>query len=354
MKNSYQDMLAQKLLVGIPDKKSITEVFNLIKKYHIGGVILYKSNYDSLDEMLKLTNKLKESNKEYDIPLFIAIDQECGRVNRLPAELNRIKSSYRQCLSGLECVKKASDLTSDILKRVGVNMNFAPVLDIRRQKDDNAFIGNRAFSSNYEDVIKCGKIWCDELINDNIIPVIKHFPGHGSLKTDSHLFLPIIRDFKEDKSDLKPFKELIKDGVPALMIGHILIKGMTGLRPATLSRTFITDYVRDKHNYTGLIVTDELGMRAVRTFYGKTNSVLKAYEAGSDVICIKYHPGYIEKLLDKLLNDSNINKEEITNSYERIIKYKKEFKLSDKPLNDKIDVAKANTIINEINNMDEK
>ena len=116
MKNNYQDMLAQKLLVGIPDKKSIPEVFNLIKKYHIGGVILYKSNYDSLDEMLKLTNKLKESNKEYDIPLFIAIDQECGRVNRLPAELNRIKSSYRQCLSGLECVKKASDLTSDILR----------------------------------------------------------------------------------------------------------------------------------------------------------------------------------------------------------------------------------------------
>ena len=347
-------MLAQKLLVGIPNKKYIPEVIDIIKKYHIGGVILYKNNYDSLKEMLELTNSLKEANGNYDIPLIIAIDQECGRVNRFPSEINRIKSSYRQCLSGTECVRKASNLTGDLLKKVGVNMNFAPVLDIRRQKDDNAFIGNRAFSSNYEEVIQCGKIWCEELTKDHVIPVIKHFPGHGSLNTDSHIFLPVITEFKEDKSDLIPFRELIKEGVSALMVGHILIKGMTGHKPATLSRTFITDYVRKKHNYNGLIVTDELGMRAVRIFYGKNKPVLKAYEAGNDIICIKYHPNYIEKILNKLLKDAKLNKDEIEESCERIIKYKKEYKLSDKSINSTIDIDKVNEVINETNNMDEK
>ena len=353
MNTLKRDMLAQKLLVGIPDKKYIPNVIKLIKDYHIGGIILYKNNYNSINEMVDLINRLKEANRGYDIPLTIAIDQEGGRVNRLPKELLNIKSSYRQCRSGKTIVKKAARITSEVLSSLGINMDFAPVLDLRKQRDDNAFIGNRAFSPIAKKVIECGKIWCDELSRNNVIPVIKHYPGHGSLNVDSHLFLPVINEFKEDKDDLVPFKYFIKEETPAMMVAHILIRGKTGLKPATLSKPFISEYIRKGKKYNGLIVTDELGMKAVRIFYGKINSVKLAYEATNDIICIKYHPNYVEKSLKMLLKDNKISEKELENSFNKIIKYKKEYKFNDKEVSNKIDISKTNKMIEEINNYEE-
>ena len=343
-----KDMIAQKLVIGIPDKKSIPGVLSLIKKYHIGGVILYKNNYDSLDELTKLINLLKEANRNYEIPLAISIDQEGGRANRLPLEINNIKSSYRLCNSGLNTVKDAASITADILNKLGINMNFAPVLDIKKQKDNN-FIGNRAYSSNIKEIIECGRVYCKELEKKNIIPVLKHFPGHGSVKFDSHFFLPVITKFSNNVADVKPFLALMDEEAPAIMVSHILIRKYTNLKPASLSSNFIQNYIKKKLRYNGLLITDELGMRSVRFFYGKYRSIKNAFIAGNDLICFKYKDGYIERVINELLT-IDLDLEE---SFNKVVSYKKKYKYSDEEINFNINLKELNAKIDEINNRKE-
>ena len=342
------EMIAQKILIGIPDKKSIPGVLELIKNYHIGGVILYKNNYSNLDELVKLINMLKEANKGYDIPLTISMDQEGGRSNRLPSEINNIKSSFRLCNSGNKTVKDAAVVTANILNKLGINMNFAPVLDVKKQKDED-FIGNRAYSSNIDKITECGRIYCKELEKKHIIPVLKHFPGHGSIKFDSHVFLPIITKFSNNVDDVKPFLRLMEEEAPAIMVSHILIKGYTNLRPASLSPEFINNYIISKLRYNGLLITDELGMRSVRFFYGRYKSVRNAFLAGNDIICFKYKDGYIERVIGELLE----MKLDVEKSFNKIVDYKKQYKFSDKPVKFDLDLMTLNKKIDEINNRKE-
>ena len=352
MNSTYKDMLAQMLFVGIPNKKSIPGVISDIKKHHIGGVILYKNNYDSLDEMIDLINKLKKANEKYDVPLCIAIDQEGGRVNRLPKEFNNIKSASRLCKSGLKAVTKASQISSSVLRNLGINMNFAPVLDVRNQSDDNAFIGNRAYSNNEEEIVACAKSFIKEYNKSKVIPVCKHYPGHGCINVDSHIFLPIIKNFSKNSRDLKPFLEIGNDA-PAIMVSHILINGYTNFKPASLSKSFIQNFIREDNNYKGLVITDELGMRAVRLLFGKYRSVKLAYEANNDIICCKYHDGYVDKVLDTLMCDLKLDINNIKDSYTKILDYKKRYILNDKPINNKVDLKEINKEIDSINNMKE-
>ena len=347
MDYSLKDKIAQMLLVGIPNKESIPGIINLIKNYHIGGVILYKKDYSSLKEMVYLINKLKEANKGNSIPLTIAIDQEGGRVNRLPAELDNIKSAYRLALDGEDKVLKASDLTSKVLNKLGINMNFSPVLDIRSQKDDNGYIGNRAYSNDVDIISKMGSIYVDAHIKNNVMPVIKHYPGHGNINIDSHFFLPVIKDFSLDRIDLKPFNDLISKNVPALMVGHIVLSKFTGHKPATLSKEFVNDFIRKESKYEGLIITDELGMRAIRIFYGKYRSMKMAFLAENDIICCKYSKDYVEKCFD-ILEDisSSIN---IDYHFNKIVNYKKKYNYSDDPIKEDIDIDRINEEIKIIN-----
>lgn len=352
MNSTYKDMLAQMLFVGIPNKKSISGVIDAIKKHHIGGVILYKNNYNSLEEMIDLINQLKKANEKNNIPLCIAIDQEGGRVNRLPKEFNNIKSASRLCKSGPKAVSKASNTSASVLRDLGIHMNFAPVLDIRNQNDDNAFIGNRAYSNNVDEIVLCAKRFIKEYNKVKVIPVCKHYPGHGSVNIDSHLFLPIIKNFSKNTVDLKPFVKLGNDA-PAVMVSHILINGYTNFKPASLSKKFIQDFIKKENNYNGLIITDELGMKAVRLLFGKYRSVRLAYEANNDIICCKYHEGYIDKLLDNLICDTKISITNIKGSYDKILDYKKKYSMDDKQVKNKLDLKNINKEIDKINNMKE-
>ena len=344
---TIKEKVAQMMLVGIRDKESIFGTINLIKNHHIGGVILYKNCYDSIPEMIELVNKLKEANKGYTIPLTIAIDQEGGRVNRLPGEINNIMSFSRLCQKGENAVADASHVTSSVLRMLGINMNFSPVLDIRTQKDDNAFIGNRAFSDQVELVTKMGELYVSRHLANNVIPVIKHYPGHGHINIDSHVFLPIIRNFKTDRIDIQPFRYLMRRNTPAVMVGHILISNYTKFSPATLSKSFINDFMRKQEKYYGLIVTDELGMKAVRAFYGKYLSVKKAFLAENDIICLKYSPNYVEKCINM------IEKQAVYFNYDyhfdKIVEYKQKFHFNDNPVSNQIDINGINAAINKIN-----
>ena len=231
---TLEEKIAQMFLVGIPNKNSIEKVLKLIKEYKIGGVILYRSNYTNLDELKDLITKLKLANKDNKLPLTIAIDQEGGRVNRLPKEFTNSLSLYRMSKNTNEDIKLYANTTSKLLSDLGINMNFAPVLDLKKHQDNHA-IGNRAISSDVNKVTEIASIICEQFKTNNVVPVIKHFPGQGSVKMDSHIFLPTIYNYEKIiKEDSVPFKNMIDNGIDSIMVGHILVLGKSNLHPASI------------------------------------------------------------------------------------------------------------------------
>lgn len=238
MNLTLKEKIAGMLLVGIPNKESINGVLDLIRNYSIGGVILYKNNYDNLSELKCFIKRLKDANKGNKLPLTIAIDQEGGRVNRLPCEFINSHSIYRMAKNTSEDIRIFSNISSKLLYNLGINLNLAPVLDLKMHNNNHA-IGDRAISNEPNKVIEVSKIIVDEFKNNKVVPVIKHFPGQGSVSADSHFLLPVILDYDKILSkDIKPFEYMINNGIDSLMLGHILIKNKTGIYPATLSKKF--------------------------------------------------------------------------------------------------------------------
>lgn len=204
--------------------------------------------------------------------MFIAIDQEGGRVNRMPKELKNLPAANKVAnKKDIELVKNTAQITAKILYESGFNMNFAPVMDIKRFSE-NHVVGDRAFGENKDDVSKYAIEYMKQLQQNNIISVIKHFPGHGATKKDSHFSLPIINKKISElqNDDMIPFKNAIDEGADAILIGHLVIKNVTGIYPASLSRKFIYKYLRKGYRYNkDYCLTDDLKMRAIRLIYGQ-------------------------------------------------------------------------------------
>lgn len=353
MNLTLKEKIAGMLLIGIPNKESINGVLDLIRNYSIGGVILYKNNYDNLSELKCLIKRLKNANKENKLPLTIAIDQEGGRVNRLPCEFINSHSIYRMAKNTSEDIRVFSNISSKLLSNLGINLNLAPVLDLKMHNNNHA-IGDRAISNEPNKVIEVSKIIVDEFKNNKVVPVIKHFPGQGSVSADSHFLLPIILDYDKILSkDIKPFEYMINNGIDSLMLGHILIKNKTGMYPATLSRKFIKEELRERLNYKNIIMTDEMGMRSVSYLYGKKRSIVKAFYAGNDIICLKYSKNFIGDIIYKVskkVENNIIDIKDINDSINRIITLKEKYKFNDNTYFDNIDIEEYNKIINELKN----
>ena len=299
--------------------------------------------------MLNIINKIKEINSKYNsVPLFIAIDQEGGRVNRLPKEFKNILSAKKLSIKE-EYIKKAGDLTSYALNNLGINMNFSPVLDIQRFSDSHA-IGNRCYGTNKESVSKNGMIMMNALKEKNIISVVKHFPGHGLTKSDSHFFLPItFKDIKK-ADDIYPFIYAINNGCDAIMTSHIMVKKMDKIYPTSLSKKIINDYLINELKYNGLIITDDIKMKAVNLLFGYKKTAYKAVEAGNNLILIGANYQTIIRCINHIKN--NINEEIKSNievSYKKIIEIKEEYNINDK-LHELVNLDKYNIEVEELNN----
>ena len=233
---SLKEKIGQMVMIGMDTNYITDRIKNMIINYKIGGVILYRKNFSTYSEMLKLIRELKELNKNNQIPLFIAIDQEGGRVNRMPKELKNLPSANVIAnVGGEKLVKEASEITGELLYKSGFNLNFAPVLDLRRYEKQKV-IGDRSFGYDKEKVSECGIAVMKALQKNNIVSVVKHFPGHGATKQDSHYFLPVINIpmKKIEDEDVYPFSQAIQNGADAILVGHLLIPKVTGIYPASL------------------------------------------------------------------------------------------------------------------------
>lgn len=271
----------------------------------------------------------------------------------MPPEIKNLPAANKIAnLNNEEIIINSAKITGEILKKSGFNLNFAPVLDIKRFNDNHA-IGDRCYGETKEKVIEHAIPVMKELQNQGIISVVKHFPGHGATKQDSHFLLPIITsDIKYlESEDMCPFEEAIKQGADAILVGHLLIRKITNIYPASLSRKFITKYLRKKYRYKGLIITDDLKMKAIKHIYGPTLAVEKAFSAGNDIIIFRFTHSEEIRILAKIINlvkKGKIKENQINRSVRRIIKTKEKYNISDNPIDEILDIESINSKIQEI------
>ena len=346
---SLEEKIGQMIIIGLNTETAVKNLEEIIEKYKVGGVLLYKRNYhENYEEMIELVNKIKILNQKNKIPIFISIDQEGGRVNRIPKEFKNLPGANKLVKKSVEedFVKRSGEITGELLYKLGVNMDFAPVLDIKRFSDNHA-IGDRAYSEDIEEVSKYGVEYMQALQENGVISVVKHFPGHGATQTDSHFRLPKIdTDMKTlEKEDMQPFKEAIKHKVDGILIGHLRMPIITEKLPASMSKRFITKYLRKKYRYNGLIITDDVRMKGVRIRYGKNNAVKKAFLACNDMIIFKYDNDIevIDKVI-KLVKEDKLKMKRVNKSVARILKVKEKYNINDEQ------IEKDDTFVENINN----
>ena len=349
-----KEKIGQTLIIGldISKGKNMYEVIDkIVNEYKAGGICLYKKNYDSYNDLVNLINYIKEKSKKEKVPIFISLDQEGGRVNRMPSDFINIPSMYKlKCSSNNEkdLIKEAGNITGKMLRNLGFNMDFAPVLDIKRFPDNHS-IGDRAISSNYEEVSKYGIEYMQELKKNNIVSVIKHFPGHGSTKKDSHFNLAKINVSMEElqKEDIVPFEKAINNGADAILIGHLILPKETLGLPVSLSKRFITKYIRKKYRYNGLVITDDMRMKGMRMRYGKNRAIKKAFMACNDIIVFKYDDDIrvIEKIV-ALVKEHKLEEKRVNKSVRRILALKEKYHVNDEMI--KLDKDFIETINDQI------
>lgn len=347
-KLSIEEKIGQRFIIGV-NSDNIDLLVDLIKNNYIGGVVLYRKNYDSYKKMLSVINRLKRANSKNKIPLFISIDQEGGKVNRMPPEFVNIRNVYDVSRIDKTLIYETANITGEILSSVGINMDFAPVMDL--YDNNSKALYKRCFFGDVDDVCNSSMDYVKGLQDNGIISVPKHFPGHGISNIDSHFLTPYVSNYKKVLNrHILPFENAIKNDIDAIMVSHLVIRKLTGGLPASISNKFIHKYIRDKFNFNGVIITDEINMLSRNPLY-KFIYVKKAISSGSDIILVKANDNvlkFIQKY-QKLISDNKDYIKSLDESVERILKLKEKYNINDKPSQAKCDIDKINERINKIN-----
>ncbi len=297
-----------------------------------GGVILFSQNIKSEEQLIKFIADLQDN---VTIPLFIGVDEEGGRVERFnsiaESPLSQLPSmlDLGNTLDSQLSYQVGQAIASE-LSYYGVNLNFAPVLDIY-SNSNNTVIGNRAFGTTSSQVIKMALPLARGLKSNNIIPVIKHFPGHGDTSEDSHVELPVIRkNLNELKElELQPFQAAINSGVDdAIMVAHIAYPEITGsMVPATLSSLIITDILREDMQFDGVIFTDSIIMKALSTNYTMSEIAVLGVNAGIDVFIAQNKGLELFNAIKTGVETGKIGEETIDSAVKRVLKLKYKYQL---------------------------
>ena len=279
-------MKRKAIIVGIRGINLSSEEAYFLKKEKPWGVILFSRNIKNLIQLKKLIIDIKNCIKDKNYPILI--DQEGGRVSRLNKIIDL--SIFSQGFFGnfykndrktfYDYYKIYVDTVCEIIKKVGININTVPVLDVRR-KNSHSIIGNRSFSSDASIVSKMGNLCINLYSKNKIATVIKHIPGHGLSKCDSHHKLPVINTKKNEliKKDFKPFKNCKS---PFAMTAHVIYSIYDPINTATHSRIVINEIIRKHIGFRGILISDDISMKALR--YGLKDNATKALDAGCNLI----------------------------------------------------------------------
>ncbi|MFJ5715974.1 beta-N-acetylhexosaminidase [Neobacillus sp. NPDC093127] len=345
-KMGLEDKIGQMILAGIDGTTMDVKAKQLISQIHVGGIIFYKNNFETPAQAVQLVNQLKAGNSS-SLPLILGVDQEGGRVTRLPGGLvNFPPNKQIGQVNNPNFSYKVGTLLGQELKKFGLNLDFAPVLDIN-SNPNNPVIGDRSFGNNAEIVSKLGIQTMKGIQSQNVITTIKHFPGHGDTSVDSHLDLPIVnKSLKELKElELIPFERAIEQGADVVMVAHILLPQLDKTNPGTMSKAVMTDLLRKQLGFTGVIITDDMTMGAITEHFDIGKAAVESVKAGSDIILVGHDYNNVVKIIDSIktaVQNGEISKQRLDESVERIIQLKRNYSINDTKV--------GNPNINEINN----
>ncbi len=349
---SIEEKIGQMIVVGLEGYTLDDNSKKMIEEHYVSGFILFSKNIENSNQLLNLINSLKEANSKNRIPLFISVDEEGGRVSRMPKEFRKLPTNKKiGKINNSEFSYEIGKILGEELKLFGFNMDFAPVLDIN-SNPNNPVIGDRSFGTNEKIVSKLGVETMKGIQSKGVVSVIKHFPGHGDTSIDSHIGLPSINnDFERLKSfEFIPFVDAIKSGADAVMIAHILLPKIDPDYPSSLSKTIITDILREDIGFDGVVITDDMTMGAIAKNYEIGDAAVKAVNAGSDIILVAH--GFdngvaVINSIKEAVENGIISEERLDESVYRILSLKQKYNISD-DTKDTIDVEDINNKIDEI------
>lgn len=331
---SLDEKVAQLFILRIHSdwgKKDIDYISKIVEDYQIGGLAFFQGN---ITDQAKITNDLQNISK---IPMFIAIDAETGLGMRLKDGIGYPKQLTLGAIKDNNLIYKMGLEIGRQLKRLGVNINYAPVADINNNPD-NPIINDRSFGEDKNSVAEKAVAYMKGLQDAGIIACAKHFPGHGYADVDSHLDLPLLDLDKKRffSTELVPFRSLVNNGVKSVMTGHLNIPAFDNRknRPSSLSAKIVKSLLRDSFNYEGLILTDALAMKGVANYYNSGDAAVQAFQAGNDMLELPENFQKAFEAVKKSVQKGTISKSSLEKSLMRILKEKYDQGYHDyKPIN---------------------
>lgn len=320
---SQTEKLGQMVMIGIQGTKVDDDSLYMLNQYHMGGVILFDRNMESPEQVKQLTSDLQAQSNE-KVPLFIGIDEEGGDVVRMAEKLTPPPSQKEiGAIGDTEQARTWAVKTAKSLKDMGINVNFAPVADVGSND-------KRSYSTDTNTVIDFVRAATKGYQQENIIYSLKHFPGIGKGKVDSHIDSSSIDVTKEIlmAEDILPFKTIIDENEPNdyfILVSHLKYPALDEEYPASLSSKIMTDLLRNELGYKGIIITDDMEMGAVANHNDFRSIGVNAVKAGADIVLVCHEYEHQQEVYLGLLdavNSGEISQERIDESVKRIIKVK--------------------------------
>ncbi len=332
---TLKEKIGQLLIAGFEGTTPPESLLSLIKEYQLGGVILFKRNFVSPPQIAKLCDSIQKASPH--VPLFICIDHEGGRVSRLPKPFTALPTQavVGACNSS-ELSYSIAEIMANELKAVGINFNLAPVLDVHTNPD-NPVIGDRAFGKSAGLVSTMGLAVIAGLQDNGVLACAKHFPGHGDAAVDSHEELPVVNRTLEQlrEVELRPFQHAMINGLRALMTAHVKYPALDEAHPATLSRKIIAKLLRSSMRFDGLVLTDDLEMKAITQEYDLEDAAIKALQAGVDLLLVCHREDRQVAILEAILKAVKkglLTEKQLDISLLRILSFKQRYMSLPKPV----------------------
>lgn len=316
---SQEEKIGQLFIVALytnKDEAHINQIRNIVLNDKIGGLILMQ------DDAAREINLVNEFQSQSKVPLMIGMDAEWGVFQRIA---KAHKYPWAITLGAIQDKNLIHDMSSKIAedcKRMGINWDFAPVVDVNTNPN-NPIIGNRSFGSDVNNVVSSALAYSNGLQDNKILAAIKHFPGHGDTDTDSHLDLPVVSHNMErlEKTELAPFKALMDKGIGGVMVAHLYVPSLESKKgiPASISKKIVTGLLKEKYGYKGLIITDALNMGAVANKFKAGELDALAFKAGNDIMLFSQDVATGKRLIQKAIDNKEISQSRVEESVKKIL-----------------------------------
>jgi beta-N-acetylhexosaminidase len=335
-RDSLDIKIGQMILIGMPKAEVDPSVLEEVKNGKVGSLIYFEKNIPKSPSAFAAFKKMSWSyQKAAPIPLFICIDQEGGKVNRLKEKYGFSRSISAASIGkfkSIDSVRFYAEATAATLAGLGINVNFAPCVDVAINPDNPVIVKlERSYSANEDSVTMFAKEVVKQHRKFGIVTALKHFPGHGSSKADTHLGLADVTNTWNNR-ELKPYQSLIDSGyVDGVMTSHIVNKNLDRKAlPGTLSMSILDSLLRRKLGFNGVVFSDDMQMKAIASNYGLEEAIKLAVNAGVDIMCFSNNiMGVENRTVDKVhdiiknfVTSGEIKKARIDESFKRIMKLK--------------------------------